>query len=72
MSSSSEGDPKMTEVSRRTAVKTLGAGALVMTTIDSAAASQGGAAPAPAFSSNYQAKPLKFDPAKLEGLSEPW
>ncbi|MDH2148762.1 superoxide dismutase [Sphingobium yanoikuyae] len=47
-----------------------------MTAIDSAAASQGGAAPAPApasapaFSGSYQPKPLKFDPAKLEGLSE--
>lgn len=39
-------------------------------TIDSAAASEAGAAPVPAFSGTYQPQPLKFDPAKLDGLSE--
>ena len=43
-----------------------------MTAIDNTAAAQAAATQTsvPAFSGNYQPKPLKFDPAKLEGLSE--
>jgi Fe-Mn family superoxide dismutase len=45
-----------------------------MIAIDSAAAGQGEATPAtssaPAFLGSHQSKPLKFDPAKLDGLSE--
>lgn len=54
----------MTEVSRRSAVKTLGAGAIAMTIIDSAAAApQASSTPsAPAFSGGYQPKPLKSIP----------
>jgi len=57
----------MSTFSRRDAVITLGMGAAVMT---------GAAAPAqprptsPAFAGTHQPKPLKFDPAKLDGLSE--
>ena len=41
-------------------------------TINEASAQTPAAAPptVPAFASNHQIKPLKFDPAKLEGLSE--
>lgn len=41
-------------------------------TINEASAQTPAAAPptVPAFAGNHQIKPLKFDPAKLEGLSE--
>ena len=60
----------MTEISRRTAVQTLGMGAVAMTAMDSVEAQQPASAFAPAFTGAYQPRPLKFDPAKLDGLSE--
>ncbi|VWX54037.1 superoxide dismutase [Novosphingobium sp. 9U] len=61
----------MTDFTRRSAVKAFGAGALAVATIDSAAAAapQPATSP-PAFTGNFQPKPLKFDPGKLDGLSE--
>lgn len=41
-----------------------------MATIDSAAAAQAASPSAPAFSGAHQPRSLKFDPAKLDGLSE--
>ena len=43
-------------------------------TINEASAQTPAAAPptVPAFASNHQIKPRKFDPAKLEGLAERW
>jgi Fe-Mn family superoxide dismutase len=58
-------------LSRRGALAALGAGAAAMTAPDAAA--QTGAAPpprAPAFAGAHAIKPLRFDPAKLDGLSE--
>ena len=60
----------MTEISRRTDVQALGMGAVAMTAMDSAEAQQPASALAPAFAGSYQPRPLKFDPAKLDGLSE--
>ena len=62
----------MVDVSRRTAFQTLGAGALAMAATDTASG-QVAAPPAalpPAFAGTHQPKPLRFDPAKLDGLSE--
>ncbi|API60393.1 superoxide dismutase [Tardibacter chloracetimidivorans] len=58
-------------LSRRSAIATLGIGAAAMT-INEASARTPVAAPStvPAFAGNHQIKPLKFDPARLEGLSE--
>lgn len=61
----------MTDLSRRAAVKTIGTGVFAMVAVDGAEAQPlSGAASAPAFAGGYQPKPLKFDPAKLRGLSE--
>jgi Fe-Mn family superoxide dismutase len=60
----------MTDVTRRGAVKTLGASALLVAAAEGAVAQPGAAAPVPAFTGSFQPKPLKFDPAKLPGLSE--
>ena len=60
----------MTEVSRRAAVKALGAGALAMAAAESAGAQSAAASAAPAFTGGHKPKPLTFDPAKLDGLSE--
>src|SRR5215207_2584817 len=56
-------------LSRRDAVKTLGVGAAVMSSSQASL----GAPPtttAAAFAGAHQPKPLKFDPARLDGLSE--
>jgi superoxide dismutase, Fe-Mn family len=57
----------MSDLTRREAVAMLGLGATAMTPADIARA-----APSviPAFAGLHQPKPLKFDPAKLVGLSE--
>ena len=60
----------MTYLSRRTAVKTLGMGALAMAATDSTQAESALAVAAPVFAGAFQPKTLKFDPAKLTGLSE--
>ena len=60
----------MTQLSRRTAVKALGMGAFAMATTKTAQAQTGQVGVVPAFTGTLQPKPLKFDPAKLAGLSE--
>lgn len=61
----------MDELSRRTAIKTLGIGAVAMTTSGPAAAAVGTQPPSgSAFAGGHQPKPLRFDPARLSGLSE--
>jgi superoxide dismutase, Fe-Mn family len=65
----------MPELTRRTALGAISvgtaaaamAGAAKAAATDPAAAA---AAPAPAFSAGHQPRPLKFDPARLDGLSE--
>lgn len=60
----------MTDVTRRGAVKTLGAGALLVAAADGAVAQQATPASVPAFTGSFQPRALRFDPAKLPGLSE--
>ncbi|MGZ3235144.1 MAG: superoxide dismutase [Croceibacterium sp.] len=60
----------MTEVTRRNAMFVAGAGAAAVSLAGAPALSQGAPVPVPAFAGNHQVKPLKFDPAKLTGLSE--
>lgn len=60
----------MSDVTRRGAVKTLGASALLVAAADGAVAQQATLTAAPAFTGSFQPKALKFDPAKLPGLSE--
>ena len=61
----------MTDISRRSAVKTLGMGAVAMAGMDEAAAQTPKSTIVPAFAgAHHQPRPLKFDPAKLDGLSE--
>ena len=62
----------MTDFTRRSAIGAASAGAagLTLTTVASGAAAQATPVPVPAFPGNHQPKPLKFDPAKLTGLSE--
>jgi superoxide dismutase, Fe-Mn family len=62
----------MTEITRRTAIGGLAVGAAALTA-HSTAFAQGEPAmsvTAPAFAGQHQPKPLRFDPAKLDGLSE--
>jgi superoxide dismutase, Fe-Mn family len=60
----------MTDQSRRTAIKTLGLGAAAMAAIDTAHAQSDRASAVPAYAGMHQPRPLRFDPAKLTGLSE--
>ncbi|QCI92333.1 superoxide dismutase [Novosphingobium sp. EMRT-2] len=64
----------MSEVSRRTAIGSLAAGAAGLAIANSATAGEAQtaatSAAVPAFASQHQPKPLRFDPAKLDGLSE--
>jgi Fe-Mn family superoxide dismutase len=62
----------MGELNRRDAMLAAGVGAAAAVTLGGAAPAlgQGAPAPVPAFAGNHQPKPLKFDPAKLTGLSE--
>jgi len=60
----------MTNVTRRNALAAAGAGAAIVSLAGSSAVAQGAAAAAPAFAGQHQPRPLKFDPAKLTGLSE--
>lgn len=60
----------MTDLSRRTAVKALGMGAVAMAASETVKAQANQPAAVPAFAGKHEPKPLKFDPAKLTGLSE--
>jgi len=62
----------MSEVTRRDALIAAGAGAATVSLVAASPALGQPAPPpaAPAFAGNHQPKPLKFDPAKLPGLSE--
>ena len=61
----------MADLTRRSAIgaASLGAAGLALAATGAAAA-EGAPALVPAFAGNHQPKPLKFDPAKLTGLSE--
>ena len=61
----------MSEVTRREAIGSVSmvATGLALTGAAGSAAAQDGAARAPAFAGAHQPKPLRFDPAKLSGLS---
>jgi Fe-Mn family superoxide dismutase len=60
----------MTNVTRRDALVAAGAGAAIAPLAGSAALAQGAPAAPPAFAGLHQPRPLKFNPAKLTGLSE--
>jgi len=60
----------MTNVTRRGALGTLGTGLAVIGTGDLVSASTMAMTVSPAFEGTHQPKPLKFDPAKLNGLSD--
>jgi Fe-Mn family superoxide dismutase len=61
----------MSELNRRDAMLAAGVGAAAVTLAGaSPALGQGAPSLVPAFAGNHQPKPLKFDPAKLTGLSE--
>jgi Fe-Mn family superoxide dismutase len=60
----------MTNVTRRDALVVAGAGAAIAPLAGSAALAQGAPAAPPAFAGQHQPRPLKFEPAKLTGLSE--
>lgn len=58
----------MNDLTRRDALLVAGASAAVAAA--GPALAQGSSAPLPAFAGQHQPKPLRFDPAKLTGLSE--
>lgn len=62
----------MTDISRRTAMASLATGAAGLAVANSATPSEAQtiATAAPAFSGQHKPKPLRFDPARLDGLSE--
>jgi Fe-Mn family superoxide dismutase len=62
----------MSEVTRRQAIGTVSmvASGLAVAGAAGPAAAQSGAARPPAFAGMHQPRPLRFDPAKLSGLSE--
>jgi Fe-Mn family superoxide dismutase len=60
----------MTDLTRRTAVKALGIGAVAMAASETVQAQADRPTAVPAFAGNHQPKPLTFEPAKLIGLSE--
>lgn len=62
----------MSDVSRRTAIGTvaLGVAAAASPAVTSAQAAAAANPSAPAFAGGHQPKPLRFDPVKLDGLSE--
>src|SRR3546814_5848723 len=58
-------------LSRRSAIATFGIGAAAMTMNEASAQTPTAVRTAvPAFAGNHQVKPLRFDPARLDGLSE--
>lgn len=60
----------MTDLSRREAFERLGIGAAIMSTSEASAAREAGPPSPPAFAGTHPVKPLPFDPARLDGLSE--
>jgi superoxide dismutase, Fe-Mn family len=61
----------MSEVTRRDALIAAGAGAAVASIAAAGSAlAQGAPSPVPAFAGQHQPKPLRFDPARLTGLSQ--
>ena len=60
----------MSELSRRETLIAAGLGAPALSFGQAAAGAQGLAVPAKAFAGEHQPKPLRFDPARLPGLSE--
>lgn len=60
----------MGNLTRRDALIVAGAGAAAASLAAGPALAQGAPSPAPAFAGLHQPKPLRFDPAKLTGLSE--
>ena len=61
----------MSELTRREALIVAGASAAATAVLAAdPARAQGTPSPAPAFAGQHQPKPLRFDPAKLTGLSE--
>src|SRR6187397_428951 len=60
----------MSDLTRRHALIVAGAGAAAASLAASPALAQPAPSPAPAFAGQHQPKPLRFDPAKLTGLSE--
>jgi Fe-Mn family superoxide dismutase len=60
----------MAEVTRRDALVAAGVSAAAASLAAAPALAQGAVAAPPAFAGQHQPKPLKFDPAKLTGLSE--
>ena len=62
----------MKNISRRNAMETMLASSagLALTGLVAEAQTSAGASPAPAFRGQHQIKPLPFDPAKLNGISE--
>jgi len=60
----------MSEITRRDAMGAVGFGAAGLALAGSAAAADTPPPPVPAFAGNHQPKALRFDPAKLAGLSE--
>jgi Fe-Mn family superoxide dismutase len=62
----------LTELTRRAAIGAASAGAAGLTLAAAAGSAQAQATPrpVPAFAGNHQPKPLRFDPARLTGLSE--
>lgn len=62
----------MPEISRRTAIGSLAVGAAGLAAANASASSKAQTmnTAAPAYSGQHQPKPLRFDPARLDGLSE--
>jgi Fe-Mn family superoxide dismutase len=60
----------MAEMTRRDALIVAGAGAAAASLAASPALAQDAPSLAPAFAGQHQPKPLRFDPARLSGLSE--
>jgi Fe-Mn family superoxide dismutase len=60
----------MTDLSRRDPLIVAGAGAAASLAVTPALAEPAAPLAAPAFAGKHQPKPLRFDPAKLPGLSE--
>ena len=60
----------MSELTRRDAIFAAGAGAAAVSLASAPALAQDAPLAVPAFAGQHQPKPLKFDPAKLPGMSE--
>ena len=60
----------MSELTRRGAIGSIALGATSLAIADTAAAAAPAAPAIPAFAGQHQPRPLRFDPARLAGLSE--